>query len=69
MVTIDKPEKIRQQLNVLLAPNLSPSGVPIFVDWEKKAFCGIIKFVDCRLQNIKKKVLKYLNSWIFTSNS
>ena len=45
------------------------SLVPIFVDWEKKAFCGIVKFVDCRLQKFKKKVLKYLNSRIFTSNS
>jgi hypothetical protein len=26
--------------------------VPIFVDWEKKAFRGIVKFVDCRLQKM-----------------
>ena len=45
------------------------SLVPIFVDWEKMVFRRIVKFVDCRLQKIKKKVLKYLNSWIFTSNS
>jgi hypothetical protein len=40
------------------------SLVPIFVDWGKKAFLGIVKFVDCRLQKIKKKgfeILKFMD--------
>ena len=39
------------------------SLLPIFVDWEKKTFRGL------PITKNKKKVLKYLNSWIFTSNS
>ena len=31
------------------------SLAPIFVDWEKKTFRGIVKFVDWRLQKIKKR--------------
>ena len=34
------------------------------MDWGKKAFRGIIKFVDCRLQKIKKKdfeILKFVD--------
>ena len=33
------------------------------MDWEKKAFRGIVKFVDCRLQKIKKgvEILKFVD--------
>jgi hypothetical protein len=39
------------------------SLVPIFVDSGKKAFRGIVKFVDCRLQKIKKgfEILKFVD--------
>ena len=39
------------------------SLVPIFLDWGKVAFRGIVKFVDCRIQKIKKKfeILKFMD--------
>ena len=40
------------------------SLVSIFVDWEKRTFRGIVKFVDCRLKKIQKKgfeILKFMD--------
>ena len=35
--------------------------MPIFVDWGKKAFRGIVKFVDCQLQKKSFEILKFVD--------